>query len=436
VTGPKYLFLLPGTGRRWWSGGTATFLNLARLVAEHRRTEVIVYADNDGNHRSLDDALQDASVEDVWVFTTGVDVQMLGERLAGRRQVYYAMESGWRLDMSVDVPILSASRAGLAQLSRMAPANPLYLLPPALGPDVVNRGGERDVDVLVLKRKSTSYLLDELVPALMQECAVHVIDGFLPRTDLLDLFNRAKLYLYDSDACFGDGIEEGFGLQPLEALVSGCAIVTNLSGGMADYLDPGVNCQLLRRDLHEDIALCRSLIVEGERFRGVGDDLRAKYSDSALSERIARLLPQLEAIPARDETGRRAIARRLERAVEEGNQPLHTAIRERDEILKALREEMLHKVAERDDTITAIQAELHAKVGERDRIIRTLQSELQAKVGERDAIIQGLQAELHAKVGERDAIIHGLQAELHASVGERDEIIHSLQQQLHGRASR
>ena len=54
---PKYLFLLPGTTGRWWSGGTDTFLRLARLIGEHRETEVVVYAGAEAGHRQLEEVL-------------------------------------------------------------------------------------------------------------------------------------------------------------------------------------------------------------------------------------------------------------------------------------------------------------------------------------------------------------------------------------------
>jgi glycosyltransferase involved in cell wall biosynthesis len=59
--------------------------------------------------------------------------------------------------------------------------------------------------------------------------------------DLVDLFNNAAVYLYDSaDYWRGRGVSEGFGLPPLEALACGCVVFSSLNHALADFLDPGV----------------------------------------------------------------------------------------------------------------------------------------------------------------------------------------------------
>jgi glycosyltransferase involved in cell wall biosynthesis len=90
-------------------------------------------------------------------------------------------------------------------------------------------------------RKSSQYLLNHLIPALEQQCNVFVIRGFID--DFATLFNRSKVYLYDSAEYWAlQGVSEGFGLQPLEAIASGCQVFSSLNGGLSDYLDPGFNC--------------------------------------------------------------------------------------------------------------------------------------------------------------------------------------------------
>ena len=87
----------------------------------------------------------------------------------------------------------------------------------------------------------SSYLLEKLVPALQQRCRVCLIDSYVE--DLAALFNRAKVYLYDSAEYWAlQGVSEGFGLQPLEALACGCQVFSSINGGLSDYLDPGFNC--------------------------------------------------------------------------------------------------------------------------------------------------------------------------------------------------
>ena len=38
------------------------------------------------------------------------------------------------------------------------------------------------------------------------------------------------------------GVTEGFGLQPLEAMACGCQVFSSINHGLSDYLDPGFNC--------------------------------------------------------------------------------------------------------------------------------------------------------------------------------------------------
>ena len=57
------------------------------------------------------------------------------------------------------------------------------------------------------------------------------------------LFNRAKVYLYDSAEYWSQyRLTEGFGLPPMEALACGCQVFSSLNHALADYLDPGINC--------------------------------------------------------------------------------------------------------------------------------------------------------------------------------------------------
>jgi hypothetical protein len=433
MTPPKYSFLLPGV-HGWWSGGTETFLRLARLIGEHRPIEIVVYASAEADYRSLDAALRDdESDQHVWVFTTGVDVAGLAARLAGRRMVYCAQEAGWRLDLPVGVPILCTSRVVMAYVSERLEGHPTFFLPNALAPDVQDSGLERDIDVLHLTRKATSYLRDELVPALATKCRVETVDRFLPRQELLQRFNRSKVYLYDSSSSFADGIVEGFGLQPLEALVCGCAVVSNLSGGMSDYLEPGVNCHRLSLVLREDIDLCLGAVGGWSPTGSNKDELRSRYSEDALRGRLARVLAAVESASfPRSQADTNEIAQHLVSARTEANQPLYAEIRQQRLLISSLQTEMETKIGERDVTIRNLQAELHEKVGQRDEVIRSLQAELLSKVSDGDRAIRALQSELSEKVGQRDEVIRSLQAELHLR-REQAEDIQALRLELESR---
>lgn len=67
-----------------------------------------------------------------------------------------------------------------------------------------------------------------------------VVRGFVD--DFAAVLNRSKVYLYDSAEYWAlQGVSEGFGLQPLEALACGCQVFSSVNGGLSDYLDPGFN---------------------------------------------------------------------------------------------------------------------------------------------------------------------------------------------------
>ncbi|MGB5768392.1 MAG: glycosyltransferase, partial [Crocosphaera sp.] len=122
-----------------------------------------------------------------------------------------------------------------------SPNSLIYYLPNQISDEFSNLNIERDIDVLVQERKSSEYLLKQLIPALKTQCNVFVINSFVD--DLSQLFNRSKVYLYDSAEYWAQQrVTEGFGLQPMEALACGCQVFSSINGGLSDYLDPGFNC--------------------------------------------------------------------------------------------------------------------------------------------------------------------------------------------------
>ena len=88
-------------------------------------------------------------------------------------------------------------------------------------------------------------MLNQLVPALRQAgLVVEVQAGWVD--DLVDLFNRSTVYLYDSAEYWrGRRVTEGFGLPPLEALACGCVVFSSLNHALADYGDPGRTLSLI-----------------------------------------------------------------------------------------------------------------------------------------------------------------------------------------------
>jgi hypothetical protein len=124
---------------------------------------------------------------------------------------------------------------------QQSPHSLIYYLPNQISDEFTNRNQERDIDVLVQVRKSSDYLLRQLAPALKQRCNVFILDQFVD--DLAVVFQRSKVYLYDSAQYWTQqGVTEGFGLQPLEAMAAGCQVFSSVNHGLSDFLDPGFNC--------------------------------------------------------------------------------------------------------------------------------------------------------------------------------------------------
>ena len=225
--------LVPGTGTRFRCGGLSVALQTVRLLSGLRPTQVVTYRQREPDHPFLDDLLQqDESPEAVlWLVSWGFDVPLLLRRLKGRRVIYQAHSSGYGFDLPAGVPVLAVSRNTMGYWGDRAPRNPLFFLPNALEPQWFERGARhlasnsRSIDVLVQRRKSSGYVLSRLVPALRARgLRVEVQDGWVD--DLVDLFNSAKVYIYDSAEHWrAAGVSEGFGLPPLEAMACGLSLI-------------------------------------------------------------------------------------------------------------------------------------------------------------------------------------------------------------------
>jgi len=298
--------LVPGTGTRFRCGGLSVALQTARLLSNIRSTEVVTYQDRQVDHPFLDDLLQVAASEDrsLWLVSWGFHVPQLLRRLKGRFVVYQAHSTGYGFDLPPGVPVLAVSRNTLGYWGNRAPRNPLFLLPNALEPqwlergDREGRGGPRVIDVLVQQRKSSHYVLQRLVPALRARgLRVEVQDGWVD--DLVDLFNSAKVFVYDSAEHWrAAGVSEGFGLPPLEAMACGCVVFSSFNSALADTLTPGESAHqigqgLLSHDVERiaaAVANPRSWKLESSRLYA----LIETYGEEALLQHWSITLAELD----------------------------------------------------------------------------------------------------------------------------------------------
>ncbi|MFZ9462192.1 MAG: glycosyltransferase [Vulcanococcus sp.] len=302
-------FLVPGTTGRFRCGGLLVELQTARLLSRLAPVQVVTYRQRQADHPFLDDLLRAEPLGQVspaeaplWIVSWGFDVPWLLRRLRGRPTAYHAHSSGYGFNLPPGVPVLAVSRNTLGYWGDRAPRNPLLLVPNALEPQWLERGARHDreprpIDVLVQERKSSAYVLEQLVPALRARgLRVEVQSGWVD--DLVDLFNSATVVLYDSaDYWRGRGVSEGFGLPPIEALACGCVVFSSLNHALADLLDPGhlghqIGCGSLEADL-ERIA---AAVAQPERWRATPAALEALLSACSEQSLLGRWQGALQAV--------------------------------------------------------------------------------------------------------------------------------------------
>ncbi len=238
----KVYFLVPGLGGRFSCGGLWAELKILDLTRQICDAEVVTYRQREKETLFLDDLLKEKSLDRaIFVISWGFDVAKLANRLKSYNVIYHAHSAGYRFTLPANMPIITVSRNTMGYWGQRSPSSPIYYLPNQISDEFENLHRDRDIDVLVQARKSSRYLLQQLIPALRSRCHVCVVDSYVE--DLATLFNRAKVYLYDSAEYWAvQGVSEGFGLQPMEALACGCQVFSSVNGGLSDYLDPGFNC--------------------------------------------------------------------------------------------------------------------------------------------------------------------------------------------------
>jgi glycosyltransferase involved in cell wall biosynthesis len=238
----KLLFLLPGTTQKFHCGGLWAELKTIELVKQICPAEIVTYRQREPDKLFLDDILKNPPQGDtIFVVSWGFDVPKLVARLKGYPTIYHAHSAEYGFRLPAQIPIVCVSRNTLGYWGQRSPHSLLYYLPNQISDEFVDRHDKRKIDVLVHARKSSDYLLKQLIPALQPHCRVEIIDGFVD--SLADLFNQSRVYLYDSAEYWAtQGVTEGFGLQPLEAISCGCQVFSSVNHGLSDYLDPGFNC--------------------------------------------------------------------------------------------------------------------------------------------------------------------------------------------------
>lgn len=238
----KLYFLVPGTDGKFACGGLWAELKTVNLARQICSAEVVTYRQREVDKLFINDLLQEKNLDDViFVISWGFDIAQLAKKLKQYNVVYHAHSAGYNFRLPASIPIITVSRNTMGYWGQKSLNSLIYYLPNQISNEFKNLHFQRDIDVLIQARKSSEYLIEELIPALQQKCTVKLVNSYVE--DLPGLFNRAKIYLYDSAEYWAQqSVSEGFGLQPMEALACGCQVFSSINGGLSDYLDPGFNC--------------------------------------------------------------------------------------------------------------------------------------------------------------------------------------------------
>nr|WP_052328050.1 glycosyltransferase [Synechococcus sp. WH 8109] len=301
--------LVPGTGPRFRCGGLNVAKQTASLLSQIRTTTLVTYRERSDKYPFFDSLLlneQTIHDDSLWIVCWGFDIPRLVNRLRGRKVVYQAHSTGYGFNLPPSVPIVAVSRNTMGYWGHRAPRNPIFLIPNALESQWLARGdrngsvSSRPIDILVQKRKSSNYLLYELVPALRAKgFYVEIQNDWVD--DLVHLFNSTKVFLYDSTEHWTRaGVSEGFGLPPLEAMSCGCIVFSSLNHALADTFTPGVvGHQIGYGCLSNDVDRIAAAVANPDEWKPLEpalDFALRDFSEPLFIERWRAVLKELDSV--------------------------------------------------------------------------------------------------------------------------------------------
>lgn len=291
----KLYFLVPGTTRKFGGGGLWAELKTFELARQLCEAEIVTYRQRESEHLFLEDILKQSNLQEIiFIISWGFDVPKLVKQLSDYNVVYHAHSSGYGFSLPSVIPIITVSRNTMGYWGEKAANSLIYYLPNHISENFRPLDLDRRIDVLVQTRKSSDYLLNQLVPALRPHCQVQLLEGYIE--NLAQLFNSSKIYLYDSAEYWAiSRLTEGFGLPPLEALACGCMVFSSVNHALADYLDPGFNCQKISGyAVDYDVQRILSALKSYPQYQ-ISEGFLADYREKNLLKRLSVILTEVNA---------------------------------------------------------------------------------------------------------------------------------------------
>ncbi|TVP56681.1 MAG: glycosyltransferase [Nodularia sp. (in: Bacteria)] len=289
----KLYFLVPGTYGQFACGGLWAELKTVKLAQQICSADVVTYRQRETDQLFIDDVLAEKNLDAaIFVISWGFDVPKLAAKLKPHNVIYHAHSAGYNFRLPASIPIITVSRNTMGYWGQKSPNSLIYYLPNQISTEFENLHLERNLDVLVQARKSSSYLIQELIPALQQQCKLKLVDSYVE--DLPGLFNQAKIYLYDSAEYWAQQpVSEGFGLQPMEAMACGCQVFSSVNGGLSDYLDPGFNCYKIA-GYSKEYDLQRVIkVLKSSQSIDLPEEFFAEYRTENILQRLQVILAEL-----------------------------------------------------------------------------------------------------------------------------------------------
>lgn len=291
----KLYFLVPGTTGKFGGGGLWAELKTFNLAAQICESEVVTYRQRENKYAFLTDLLEtNQPTSSIFIIGWGFDVPKIISQLRGQNIqniIYHAHSANYGFEIAPEIPIIAVSRNTMGYWGEKSANGLIYYLPNQISDEFCNLHQSRDIDVVVQTRKSSEYLLNFLIPALQSRYRVEIVDSYVK--DLAGLFNRSKIYLYDSAEYWAtNAVTEGFGLPPLEALACGCQLFSSVNHGLSDFLDPGFNCHKIAGfsldfDLHKIAQVLRLEQLNSN------EEMISQYRSESLKLRLQQILTEI-----------------------------------------------------------------------------------------------------------------------------------------------